>query len=101
MINFYRDLCIRRSEILAHLTELTSKTTKWQWADRKERAFQTIKKVLSKEVLLAYPNSDKEFQIHTDDSHTQLGAVISQEGTPIAFYSRKLSPTQQRYTTTE
>ena len=53
--------------------------------------------MLSKEVLLAYPNFDKEFQIHTDASHTQL----SQEGNPIAFYSRKLSPTQQRYTTTE
>ena len=31
----------------------------------------------------------------------QLGAVISQEGNPIAFYSRKLNPAQTRYTTTE
>jgi len=52
-------------------------------------------------VLSAYPNFDKEFHIHTDASKTQLGAVISQEGRPIAFYSRKLSPTQTRYTTTE
>jgi len=57
--------------------------------------------VLSKEVLLVYPNFDKEFQIHTDASETQLGAVISQDGKPIAFYSRKLSSTQQRHTTTE
>ncbi len=77
MINFYRDMWIHWSEILAHLTELTSKTTKWQWTKRQEKAFQTIKKVLSKEVLLAYSHFDKEFQIHTDASHTQLGAVIS------------------------
>ena len=51
--------------------------------------------------MLAYPDFDKEFQIHTDASHTQLGAVISQDGKPIAFYSRKLSPTQQSYITTE
>jgi hypothetical protein len=31
----------------------------------------------------------------------QLGAVISQNGKPIAFYSRKLQPAQTRYTTTE
>ena len=42
-----------------------------------------------------------EFVIHTDASHTQLGAVISQQGHPIAFYSRKLKPEQTRYTTTE
>ena len=71
---------IRRSEILAPLSELTSKTAKWQWAEKQEKAFQMIKKVISKEVLLAYTQFDKEFQIHTDASKTQLGAVISQEG---------------------
>ena len=39
--------------------------------------------------------------MHTDASHTQLGAVISQNNKPIAFYSRKLNPAQTRYTTTE
>ena len=34
-------------------------------------------------------------------SHYQLGAVISQDNRPIAFYSRKLQPAQVRYTTTE
>jgi len=59
-----------------------------------------MKKIMSREVLLAYPQFDKPFIIHTD-SHTQLGAVTSQDDKPIAFYSRKLSPTQTRYTTTE
>ena len=49
----------------------------------------------------AYPDFNEEFVIHTDASHTQLGAVISQRGKPIAFYSRKLKPEQTRYTTTE
>ena len=30
-----------------------------------------------------------------------MGAVISQNNQPIAFYSRKLNPAQTRYTTTE
>jgi len=59
------------------------------------------KRVIAKETLLAYPNFNKPFQIYTDASHYQLGAVVSQEGKPIAFYSRKLNPAQTRYTTME
>jgi len=43
------------------------------------------------ETLLNYPGWSKPFNIHTSASNYQLGAVISQEGKPIAFYSRKLS----------
>ena len=60
-----------------------------------------MKKVISKETLLAYPNFNEEFVIHMDASHTQLGAAISQRGRPIAFCSRKLSDAQTQYTTTE
>ena len=50
---------------------------------------------------MSYPDFNKPFEIHTDASHTQLGAVISHNNKPIAFYSRKLQPAQTRYTTTE
>ena len=59
------------------------------------------KRIVAKEVILAHPDFSKPFQIHTDASHYQLGAVIAQEGKPIAFYSRKLNGAQTRYTTTE
>ena len=101
MVNYYRDMWVRRSEILAPLAALTSKAVPWKWTDIHEKSFQLMKKIMSREVLLAYPQFDKPFIIHTDASHTQLGAVISQDDKPIAFYSRKLSPTQTRYTTTE
>jgi hypothetical protein len=50
-----------------------------------------------------YPNFKKPFEIHTDARKVQLGiaACISQEGRPVAFYSRNLNPAQTRYTTTE
>jgi hypothetical protein len=60
-----------------------------------------MKKVICREVMLAFPDFSKPFVIHTDASHTQLGAVISEDGKPIAFYSRKLNAVQTRYTTTE
>ena len=41
------------------------------------------------------------FEIHTDASKLQIGAVVSQKGKPIAFYSRNMNSSQQNYTTTE
>jgi len=62
-------------EILAPLTALTSETVPLQWTEQHEKYFQLIKKIMSRETLLAYPQFDKLFIIHTDDSHAQLGSV--------------------------
>jgi hypothetical protein len=39
----------------------------------------------------------KPFEIYMDTSETQLGVVTTQANRPIAFFSRKLSKTQQKY----
>ena len=54
-----------------------------------------------KETIFTYPNFSEVFEIHTDASDRQPGAVISQNGKPLAFYSRKLSGAQRNYTTTD
>jgi len=101
MVNYYRDMWIRRSETLAPLTALTSKKVKFKWTDVEQRAFDTMKRIMARETLLAYPDFNKEFHIYTDASKVQLGAVIVQDNRPIAFFSRKLNPAQTRYTVTE
>jgi hypothetical protein len=50
--------------------------------------------------LAAYPNHNKQFNVFTDTSDFQLGACIIQEGRPIPI-SRKLTTSQQNYTTME
>jgi hypothetical protein len=56
---------------------------------------------IGREVLLAYPNFNKPFEIHTNASKMQLGAVISQDNKPVTFFSRKLNGAQLNYTTTK
>jgi hypothetical protein len=51
--------------------------------------------------MLDFPDFSKPFHIYTDASDKQLGAVITQDEKPIAFYSRKLNSAKQRYTTGE
>ena len=57
--------------------------------------------------MLAYPDFEQPFEIHTDASHQAIGSVIVQrrpDGTmrcPVAFFSKKMTPTQQLYTVGE
>ena len=56
---------------------------------------------MDRDVLLAYPDCNREFKTHTDASELQVGAIISQNCKPIAFYSRKPTYDQIKYTVTE
>ena len=101
IIKFYRDMWQKRSELLAPLTALTPKNVKYDWKDEHQKCFDAIKRVIGREVLLAYPDFNAPFEIHTNASKLKIGAVISQKGKPIAFYSRNIISAQQNYTTTE
>jgi hypothetical protein len=101
MVNYYRDMWRRRSHLTAPLSRLVSKDVKWRWGEEEQEAFDAIKKVVSRETLLSFPQFDKPFHVYTDASNYQLGAVIVQEGKPLAFYSRKLNSAQRNYTTGE
>ena len=50
---------------------------------------------------MAYPDFSSPFEIHTDASKLQIGAVISQKGKPIASYSGNMNSAKHNYTTTE
>ncbi len=100
--------------MLAPLTDLVgecreAKTTKlnktkkkpWRWDPIHQQTFDNVKAAIAKETVLAYLDFSKPFEIYMDASSTQFGAVITQDNEPIAFFSRKLSEIQQKYSVTE
>ena len=101
MVTYYRDMWPRRSHILSPLTELLKTPTRFRWSPECDIAFKHMKSLVASETLLAYPDHNIPFHIETDASDLQLGAVIKQNGKPVAFYTRKLTPAQHNYSTIE
>jgi hypothetical protein len=53
------------------------------------QAFDNVKSTITREVVLAYQDFTKPFEINTDASTMQLGAVIAQGSRPNMFFSGK------------
>ncbi len=112
MVQYYCDLWARWGDMLAPLTSLVgkcgqtkstrakgTKKVPWHWDKVHQRAFDHGKATIAKDA--AYPDYSKVFKIYTDASSKQLGAVITQDIRPIAFFSWKLSDTQHKYSVTK
>ena len=111
-VGYYRKFIQNFSKIARPLTDLIptvskTKTRKktlrpvWKWEKEQEESFQTLKSKLASPPILAYPNFDLPFEIHTDASLHGLGAVLyqTQDGIQhvIAYASRGLSKSEKNY----
>jgi hypothetical protein len=99
-VTFYRDMFPKRSHHLAPLTAQVGKKI-INWTAECQTAFNTVKALLIKDAFIRYPDHNKPFHIYCDASDYQLGAVIVQEGAPVAYFSRKLNTSQKNYTVGE
>jgi hypothetical protein len=71
---------------------LLKKGSLFIWTEACETAFQLLKKALMTAPVLALPDFSKPFVVETDASDTSIGAVLQQDGHPIAYVSKALGP---------
>ncbi len=100
-VNFIKNHIPRRAELMQPLTKLTKKEAKFQWGPEAQQAFLKTKAAVAEAVMLTYPDVKKPFVLYTDASDYAIGGILTQEGKSISCFSRKLSPTQLNYTTTD
>ena len=84
------------------LRELLERDAVWHWGDQQETAFNNIKSMLTSAPVLALFDPNLETTLSADASSHGIGAVLLQkqangEKKPVAYKSRALTPTEQRY----
>ncbi|CAB0040261.1 unnamed protein product [Trichogramma brassicae] len=100
MLNFYRRCLPRAAELMSPLTDLLRGLQKKKGEACMERSSRRGIRAHQ----AGYGFSGQPLALHTDASNTAIGAALSQrhaddDWTPLGFFSQKLSPTQQRYST--
>ena len=81
----------------APLRELLEKNVAWHWDHLQEESFQKLKQMASSTPVLGYYDPSNPLCLSVDASSKGLGAVLLQGEKPLAYASRALTPTQQRY----
>ena len=87
----------RLAEVAAPLRVLTEKSAVFTWQSQQEEAFNTLKALITKAPVLNFYNVTEEATIQCDASDKRLGAMLLQNGQPVAFASRSLTQSEQNY----
>ena len=84
------------------LRDLLAKDTEWCWDEPQREAFEAIQREISQSPVLALFDPQRKTTVSADASSFGLGAVLLQmqadgQQRPVAYASRSMTPTEQRY----
>ncbi len=101
MVNYLAPFMPNLASHTLPLRELLRDNVNYQWSPSHTRAFETLKCQISTETTVAYYDRSKPVILQVDASSKGLGAVLLQEGKPIAFASKALTADESRYANIE
>jgi hypothetical protein len=99
LAGYYRRFIPDFSRIAKPMTELLKKGVKYEWRQKCEDAFHTLRQHLTTAPVLAQPDNTKPFEVYCDAFGTGLGCVLMQDNRVIAYAFRALRPHEQNYPT--
>src|SRR5260370_34502724 len=74
----------------------------WQWGDKEQKVFNTLKTCITSEPILTQPDLAEQFTLEVDASGFAVGAVLLQQKAdsklhPVGYYSATLNEAERNY----
>jgi hypothetical protein len=97
---FYRKFIINFSGISASMMDTVKKRHKYfHWTEEVEKFFKLLKEKITEQAILVLPDFSKTFQVRCEASGFMVGAVLSQDNKPIAYFSENMNDAKLKYST--
>lgn len=100
LTGYYRKFIANYGILAKPLTQLLTKKG-FHWDDRTQAAFELLKQAMVQTPVLALPNFQRPFASETDARDTGVGAVLVQEGHPVAYMSKAFGVKNEKLSTYE
>ena len=100
-VNYLDKFIENKAAIQGPISQLLQKDAAFVWDTQQQLAFDELKQVISKSPVFAYFDNNKQTVLNADASSTGLGAVVMQNGKPIAYDSRTLTSSEKHYANIE
>jgi len=97
LVNYLAKFVPSFSSLTEPLRTLQKTDVEWTWTSTHQQAFYAIKAKIACAPVLRYFDPSKPVMIQTDSSSTGLGSCLMQDGLPVAYASRDLTDTEQRW----
>ena len=101
MVGYYRKFITHFGILARPLFNLLKKHVSFVWTTETNTSFEILKQSLIEAPVLKLPKFTKTFVVDTDACDTGVGAVLQQDGHPIAYMSKALGPKNRGLSTYE
>jgi hypothetical protein len=100
LASFYRKFIKKFICICAPMMDTMKKKHKsFNWTKEAEKIFRVLKKKITEKPVLVLPYFGKTFQVRCDASGIAIGAILSQDNRPVAYFSEMLNDAKEKYYT--
>lgn len=97
MVTYLDKFCKNLAALTRPLRDMLKKDVAWFWDSQQRKALSELKNAMSSLPILRLFDVNRPVVVSVDASPIGIGAVLMQEGQPVAFSSTTLTATQKRY----
>eukprot|EP00253_Pinus_taeda_P014867 PITA_14867 len=98
LASFYRKFIRNFSKINASIIDTIKKDRQpFKWIAEEKKNFHLLKRKIIEKLILIFPDFNIPFQVKCDASGESIGAILSQEGRLVAYFSEKINESKRKY----